>query len=181
MRLCDGKIYTMKDIFDKESRIGINRGADQDGFFKKQMCRMRQGFSFAAYVLLDGVKPTDTLCYLGQGKSLFSLTFTETSDEEYEDFLHSIEKRLKKGMVYLLSDSFVTSDIYDQTDFAITDTRDYRAYVVENGKVRKGSILYKVLSAGSIFVPKNCDEFIKRFENKTENVIGYNVIIKGDS
>jgi hypothetical protein len=108
MRLCDGKIYTMKDIFDKESRIGINRGADQDGFFKKQMCRMRQGFSFAAYVLLDGVKPTDTLCYLGQGKSLFSLTFTETSDEEYEDFLHSIEKRLKKGMVYLLSDSFVT-------------------------------------------------------------------------
>ena len=84
-------------------------------------------------------------------------------------------------MVYLLSDSFVTSDIYDQTDFAITDTRDYRAYVVENGKVRKGSILYKVLSAGSIFVPKNCDEFIKRFENKTENVIGYNVIIKGDS
>jgi hypothetical protein len=131
-------------------------------------------------VLLDDIEPTDTLCYVGQGKSLFSLTFTEVSDEEYAEFLYSISSHLKRGMVYLLSDTFASSDIYAQTDFAITDTRDYRAYVVENGKVRKGSILYKVISAGSVFLPKNLDDFIKRFENKTENVIGYNVIIKGD-
>jgi len=180
MRLSDGRLFGESEIFETDIRTGINRGVSEGGLFKKQLCYLKSGYSFAAYVLLDGVEPVDSLCYGGQGKSVFSLSFTEASEQEYEEFMKRIASYVKKGTVYLLSDAFSSSDIYSEACFAITDTREYRAYAIESGRVRKGSTLYRLLSAGSVFIPKNIDEFTARLEGGTEKVIGYNTIIKGE-
>ena len=173
------KIYEHKSIFTKEIRVGLNRFVKDKGFYKKEYVKLKEGFSFAVYVTLeDDVVPKDAIVFMGQGRSLFNAKFKKVEDVEdsYQNLLKKIGCCLREDVVYCFADAFVKSDIYEKTLFAATDTRDYRAYTTEAGKIRKDSVLYKNICAGSIFIPKD-KEFVKLFEDKNVALIGYNSVI----
>jgi len=173
-----GKIYNYEEIFKADVRVGINRSKDKGGFFKRQYWALRAGFSFGAYVELeDDMEPNDTAVYMGQGKSLFTASFTKLAADDEKGLENNIRSLLRDDVVYCLSDAFVGNGIYEKSKFSITDTRDYRAFIVTNGKITKRSALYKLICAGSIFIPKEND-FAEAFENKSVSIIGYNTILQ---
>jgi hypothetical protein len=84
-----------------------------------------------------------------------------------------------------MSDAFLpdsTADngegIYADTKFAVTDLRDYRAYTTNDGEIKKHDTLYRLIKAGSIFIPKD-ESFVAAFKDENVQVIGYNETIKG--
>lgn len=175
MSLSDGTIYGYDEIFGFETRVGINRAQEDGGFFKKEYATIKAGFSFAAYITLEDDAVLQNMpVFMGQGKSLFIAQFTEAENKLEE----RVAPFLSEKIVYCLSDAFVGSDIYANTLFAVTDTRDYRAYTTTRGEVAKGSVLYKNICAGSVFIPKNMELFCKAFENASVSCAGYNKIIK---
>ena len=171
-----GKIYEYSDIFESDMRVGINRFKDENGFFKRQYSVLKEGFTFAVYVTLEDITPQNTVVYMGQGKSLFIADFVEVEDKSEEEFTKKIKKMLRDDIVYCLSDVFVKTDVYTQTKFAITDIKNYRAYTVNRGQITKDSSLYKLISAGSVFIIKNKEDY-KSLQDATVNVIGYNTLI----
>lgn len=181
MSVTDGRIYTYSDIFATDTRIGINRTNKKEGFFKKDYVALKEGFAFAAYIqLADDIVPPSgsTVVYLGQGKSLFTVQFTEVDCKAEQNLEREIAKYLGEQVVYCMSDMFLTSDIYTHTKFAITETRDYRAYTTNvQGKVYKDPTLYKLIRAGSVFIPTDKEDFLNRLGNDHVSVIGYNTAI----
>ena len=177
----DGTIYSNSDIFITNMRIGINR--EQRDFFKKDYVALKPEFSFGVYVELEDtlLPPAGTsVVYMGQGKSLFTVSFENQADGVQEQFYAAIASKLRGDVVYCLSDMFLHSNIYNQTTFAITDTRDYRSYTTADGRVTKGSKLYKLIRAGSIFIPKDYEEFEKSLIDESVSIVGYNQYIKGE-
>lgn len=176
--LVDKKIYEHYDIFKTDVRIGINLSAEDKGFFKKEYVAMLPDFAFGAYVTLDdGIAPIDSIVYMGQGKSLFTVTFKKVSDNADKDFVDEVAKILRDDVIYCLSDMFVQSDIYKETMFAVTDTKDYRAYTTNGGKISKSSKLYKLVKAGSILIPKAESSLKTKIKNKSVEIIGYNKVV----
>lgn len=179
MSVENGRIYELDAIFKKETRVGINRSATDKGFFKKEYANLLDGFSFATYVTLsDDITPKDAVVFMGQGKSLFTVKFNEADDKADKELSDAIAKRLRKGVFYCFGDAFLCmgNAIYKNASFAVTGTRDYRAYTTRGGKVTKGSTLYKLLSAGSIFVSEKMD-FAECFHDPTVEIVGYNTVI----
>lgn len=188
MRVSDGKIFQYKDIFSSVTRTGINRAESKNGLFKKEYFALKEGFSFAVYVTLDDdVTPKDTIVYLGQGKSLFTVKFTAAEQNEDKDLGKAVSSRLRPDLFYCFGDSFVNSDVYNDALFAITDIKDYRAYTTSYAKEenksgfykssKKDSYLYKLIKAGSIFIPKK-ETFAQKFANSSVEKIGFNVLLK---
>ena len=188
--LSDKKIYEHSDIFLTDVRIGINRGEDSKGLFKKAYVAMKEGFAFGTFITLDdGIVPEDSIVYMGQGKSLFTVSFEKVADNAEKEFTAKIADLLRDDVIYCLSDVFVHSGIYSQTKFAITDTKDYRAYTtaiveVKNDpnvkskcKITKDSKLYKLVRAGSILIPKNENTLKTAISNNNVEIIGYNKVV----
>ena len=183
VRVSDKRIFKTSDIFATTTRVGINRANKKEGFFKKDHVIMKNGFSFGVYLELDdAVVPQNTVAFMGQGKSTFTVKFTEVGANAWSDLANSIGAMLQTGVVYCMSDAFITSDIYGKAKFAVTELRDYRAYGVNGeGKVTKSSTLYKLIKAGSVFVSDTAEgaEVIQDFI-KDDSVAdaGYNCTVK---
>ena len=176
-----GDIYWDSDIFVTCPRVGINR--EKSDYFKKDYIELKPDFSFGTYVELDDtLSPSEknSIVYMGQGKSLFTVSFEKQADGAREKFYSDIASVLRRDVVYCLSDMFLRNDVYAHTVFAITDTRDYRSYTTADGRVTKGSRLYKLISAGSIFMPEDQTKFEELLADETVSVIGYNKYIKGE-
>ncbi|MBQ8000281.1 MAG: hypothetical protein IJ298_03580 [Ruminococcus sp.] len=174
MSLAEGAIVERSVIFKTETRIGINRFAKKNGFFKKEYYTLNKGFSFGAYITLDGdSKPKDGVLFLGQGKSAFAFSFVEEENKLTEQ----VKKRLPEGVAYCLSDTFTEPEIYDASKFSVTDTKTYRAYSRQGGRVSKEAVLYRVISAGSVFIPADIEAFADFVRKDNVNRIGYNEII----
>lgn len=174
MRLEDGKIFEYTDLFTAESRVGINCSSNENGFFKKEYVRLSKDFSFAVHASFDDdILIEDATVFLGQGKSVFKVNFMEQENKVRQ----MLQKHLRNDVVYCFGDSFVHSDVYKNSMFAITKTKDYRAYTTQDGRVKKGSVLYKTLCAGSIFIPKDINMFINCFQNQNAQQIGYNNLV----
>lgn len=173
-----GRIYQPWDIFKSDVRIGINRSAKKKGFFKKEYAALQKGFSFGAYVeLADDLIPQYSVVYMGQGKSLFTVSFESVDDDAQKEFYKVIVSFLQDDIVYCLSDVFAKPSVYGHTSFAITDTRDYRAYTTNDGKVTKDSKLYKLIRAGSVFKTSTYEELKSEINDRNVEVIGYNIIV----
>ena len=186
------------DIFLKTVRIGINRAAEKKGLFKKEFCSLADGYSFAVDAEIDesilsdnaaAVINSGTTVYLGQNKSVFSVSFS-TADESIEDLVKESlkEYRHEQGsMIYVLGETMAFKDMYEGTLWANVTVRDYRAYkrdLSRGGKVEKGSNLYRLIRAGSVFLAEEPDEWINRlkaadgYENAEQ--IGYcSVVVIG--
>lgn len=182
LNLSDKSIIVADKLFSSEIRVGVKkagRSADVDGaFFKKEYCRLNSDYCFAFYTLLDESaklpEKMRTEVFMGQGKSMFIAEFIEEENTLKED----VSKILSKDISYCLSDSLVRSDIYDHCKFAVVRLRDYRAYeTMRDRKVKKGSVLYKLIKAGSVFIPSDKDKFKEKTENSNCRKIGFNYFI----
>ena len=174
MKLSDGSIVDCSEIFETEIRIGINRRVNENGFFKKEYSMLHKGYSFGVYIELeDGLDVNNGIVFLGQGKSAFALEFTE----EDNTLTEAVERYLPEGVAYCCGDVFVGPEIYENSKFSVTDTKTYRAYSRQGTRVRKDSVLYRVITAGSIFIPIDKEAFVTSIKKDNLNIIGYNEII----
>ncbi len=182
VNISDKSIISADKLFSTEIRTGVKKAVgsvdDEKAFFKKEYCRLNSDYCFAFYALLDkGAKLPEkmrTEVFMGQGKSLFIAEFIEEKNTLEDD----VSNILSKDISYCLSDSLVKSDVYDYCKFAAVRLRDYRAYeTMRDGKVKKGSALYKLIKAGSVFIPSDNDKFREKIENSNCQKIGFNYVI----
>ena len=181
MRLSDGGLVPAGEIFGTETRVGnlkTTSGKNENGFFKKEYVFLKDAYCFAFYADLDdsAVLPENgrTQVYLGQGKSLFAVTFEEQENTLCTD----VKKRLPADLSYCLSDVFTDSLILQSCRFAVIQTRDYRAYITgPDGKIQKDSVLYKLIKAGSVFKVGDSDAFRCMTNKPNCQLAGYNYIV----
>lgn len=176
VRLDKKEVLYTDEIFAKSTRVGINRSANEKGFFKKEYVSLKEEYSFAVYMTIkeDEICPEDNTVFMGQGKSTFAVSFIETDENPIET---GVKKIINDNIVYCLSDCFVDSSVYDMCYFAITKTKTYRMYTKKSRTVNKGSKLYRLVTAGSIFIPRDKDEFLNEVRKKHLSKIGYNVFV----
>jgi len=177
-----GKIVESGKIFSYTTRVMINKTQDKNAFFKKDYVTLDKEYSFGFYLELDGSIETDKMqkfVYLGQGKSLFSLTFEENVANDIES---KIKALIGENKVYCFGDTLACNYIYKASKFAVVDFRDYRAYKTKfdvdkkKPKVEKGCTLYKLIKAGSVFISDDTSKIV--CERKNCEQIGFNVMIK---
>lgn len=179
--LSDGVLVPAKEIFGTELRVGNLKATKErkdNDFFKKEYVYLKDGYSFAFYVELgdSAVLPAGgkTQAFLGQGKSLFTVSFEEQKNTLEED----VKKLLPAGLSYCLSDVFADSEVLKHCKFAAVQTRDYRAYIsVAKYKVEKGSVLYKLIKAGSVFIVNDRQQFDSLTNKQNCQLAGFNCIV----
>lgn len=160
-------------------RTGNAKWVDKGGFFKKEFCVLDKGWSFAVAAKLCGDWETGTFfVYLGQNKSLFSVTIEESPYTE-EVISNKIKKWIPSDVCYVWGDSYVTNAVYQRSSFAIADTREYREFSTNSGIIKKGGKLYSLIKSGSIFKTDDTASLGELFENKQCRTIGFNKIIVG--
>ena len=178
-------IKDSKDIFIPHIKIGINkmdRGVDNDeeNFFKQQFYRLKQGYEFAFFASIDKNIKNNSLVSIGAENSPFIMK-VETAKTSFQQlFQHEKTDRLT-----LLSDALVSSQIYENCDFAITKTLNFRNIRTKSGDYRykdKGenkskSRKYTFLSCGSVFfIKKEKREAAEKcIRNEHLEKIGYNI------
>lgn len=185
----DAEIICFDDIFSPVTRVGINRDNIKEGFFKKQYYSLRNGLSFAVYLELEGKIEENHIVenhivYMGQDKSPFVVKFTKKENVLEE----RVRKCLGKGIIYCVGDMYIDSSVYNNCVFSATKTKNYRSFASDykdtNGEkklhIHKEDIMYKFISAGSVFIPpkekfKEVVDLINDY-NKNANCIGLNSI-----
>ena len=172
MSLKDGRILT--GLFSASVRVGINRGIDKEGFFKRSYVRLDKRFSFAVLAELEKDIPDGTrdLVMLGQGKVPFTVRFTQYDGERLETRAASLLRRMREavcvqkdgaetkltGFRYCLSDAVVFDDstdgLYRGIPFAVTQTRSFRPLRTQGSSLKKDpGCRYLLLKAGSVLIP----------------------------
>lgn len=178
----NGEIYESEDLFTTDLRIGINRSSKRDGFFKKEYSMLKNDFSFAVYAEIDAddtVTSSVQYVFLGQGKSAFSVTFTEEENNlgnAVEYFLGKYKRDYK--FVYCLSDSFVTDFDDENVLFCAIDTKDYRSFrTKEQGRIEKDGNLHRLLKAGSVLYVKDSEQWTEKNKKVNAQNIGFNIFV----
>lgn len=181
-------IVACEEIFSTVTRVGINRNPNNKAFFKKDYITLQQGYCFAFCMELSDeadITSVERYVYLGQGKSLFTVSFEPTELNMAE----RIRPLTGENAVYCFGDTLAESRIYDNAMFSVVDFRDYRAYeTLAKGKVKKDTILYRLIKAGSIFIvadkdtaeeirSKNLSGVINCCNHKNCRNIGFNEVI----
>lgn len=174
------------ELFSKSVRVGINRNSRNDGFFKRQFVKMKNGYSFSVVVSVDDdYKVTCDKVYMGQGKSVFSVSYKEVENDFCEEIVDALNQShsgidLKgKSLVYFASDSFVDSNIYEKALFAATEIRDFKSFTTVKRSVSKSEYLYKLIKAGSVLIIDNivAEDVSVELSNEVAQVIGFNKFI----
>lgn len=174
MRISDGKILARDEIFVSDIRPGLNLDAEENNFYKREYKRLAAGCAFGVFVSLNSdTIPENTIVYMGQGKSAFYVTFNEAEN----NLQRQIASRLRDDVVYCAGDVFAEAELTEDTYFAVTSVKTYRHFTAESGNVKKGSMLYRPIKAGSIFIPRNKDDFIKGISKESFMKAGYNTLI----
>lgn len=157
MNIETGKIIDSSEIFKTVTRVGISKKQGEDAYFKKEFYMLSDGWSFGVYLDHDFddeyMHKLDPVVFMGQNKSAF---IVECVPEENE-LKKKVSEYLKSNTVYCLGDIYVNSSIYSNFTFAVTLTRDHRAYETimdkdnSHRRICKGSKLHKLIRAGSVF------------------------------
>lgn len=168
--------------------MGINKNPNNKTFFKKDYIALKDGYCFAFCIELADeadVTAVEHYVYLGQGKSLFNVSFEQTD----LNITERIRPLIGENVVYCFGDTLAESSIYKSTCFSVVDFRDYRAYeTLQGGRVKKDTVLYKLIKAGSVFIiagretsvdirSTNLSGIIECCNNKNCRNIGFNKVI----
>jgi len=155
------------DIFKQIEQIGNSKQDKKDSLFKKTSYKLLDDFKFAFY-LECGYNLKDSIVYLGADRSGFKLEVKEDNRSlNYED---------KNGYLTLLSDSYITIDLKDNCDFAITSELSYKQLTNSfNGNKREFSKSDKIYlyEKGSVVINPS-SKLIDNLNNKNLQQIGYN-------
>jgi len=197
MKLDGSLVKSNDDLFKSVVKTVINKNRSEKAFAKKEYKILEKGYSFAFFADVDEkYYLADKVVYLGQGKSAFQAIIKPVCDGMQGEIESSIEKILRKGMVYAQSDIYCKEDACCKKDlctmckFAMMDTRDFRVFVTnynagntENqyskNQYTKGHENIKLIRAGSVFIPNNIDCFKKKIKEDHANIAGFNKIITG--
>lgn len=126
------EIHKYSNIFIEDKQVGIRKnykGKTEDkAFYVQSFYRLKKGYSLAFIVELDdGVNfSTNELVTLGGEQSKFRMEVNEFA-KEFSDILPQYESSKYSDKVVLVSDAYVSNKIFDDCDFAVTDTIDFRS------------------------------------------------------
>lgn len=183
-----GTLIPYNTVFQSVTRIGINRKAEVDGFFKKQYWNL-QGFQFVYYAKLKepiSFTPCPVVC-MGYGKSAFGVTI-EAVDAFFTP--KELSALISRDTYVAVSDLYVTEQellqLTDSCRYKITDFREVRGFRTNYSggtgshrqRYQKSETLYRLISAGSVF---KCHPDKNIEIHNCANVAGMNVIVKGES
>lgn len=187
-------------IFSFEDRTGIATDKTQNAFFKKRYVALKNGYCFSTYLTLSDDGAVDALkssssgtisVFMGQGKSVFLVSFTEEENTVQAKASAMLKRKLPLDgeALYFMGDTVIpqSSALYEKTVFSVIKTKDYRAFRIayensENGKrgsFRKESTLYKMIAAGSILITPSANDVLNLIKNPNAQKIGLNQIVKG--
>lgn len=166
--LNSGTIYKEEEIFQKDSRIGINKNykgrSDTKGFYKQISYRLKDNFHFAFVVECDfDLKACQNeIVSLGADGSRFSLSATLLSESGIELAYpkDSLKKVTGGSRVILLSDTLLNVADLASVRFSITETIPFRFlctnvetrnYNILGGDVKRVQERYYLYERGSVF------------------------------
>lgn len=194
-----GEIVLEKNIFHKDTRIGINKNhegkSNEKGFYKQISYRLEKGFCFSFMIdtEFDLSACKQEIVSLGGDSSMFRLECCDYGNKDvtlpdYEKI--NVDKKLNKTKVVLLSESFITINDLENTCFQIAGTVPLR-FIESNINTQNYNILnkeanrgkkYQMYEKGSVFYfndENKADEFINKIMKKKEfKQIGYNFSVK---
>jgi len=171
----NSKNYKSSDIFEEVQQIGIKKGGGDNAFFKKTSYLLKDDFLFTCFIESDFALE-DSIVTLGADTSPFKMQVTQSNEVlKYED---------KNGYLTLLSDAYITIDIKEHCDFAITSEISYRNLVnkkhaTKHSEFKKSSTVF-LYEKGSLFINPT-PELIENLNNKNCQQLGYNIYSKGQN
>ena len=186
------------DLFKSELRVGINRRKDEDGFFKKEYRKLKDGFSFAVICEMEDDGRLSNQCShivsMGQGRSAFTVSFEILGEKKaapeilLRTVLETSHREILKGeqcLIYCASDIFPQGELYEGLLFAASGSREYRSLRTqtirdENGRERLGrnrhEVLYRLLRAGSVMIApdrETAEAWIKCHKHENAAQLGF--------
>jgi len=167
------KLSSIK-IFESVEQVGNEKGGKENSLFKKSTFLLKDNFSFAFYADID-FELQNSIVALGADGTRFKLEVKETNDNlNYKD---------KNGYLTLLSDAYITINIKNHCDFAITSEISYRSLInkkhaIKPSKLKKSDTKY-LYEKGSIFINPS-QELVNDLNNPNLQQIGYNIFTKGE-
>jgi len=175
----------------ERSQVGIQKtsnGEENDqsgkGFYRQFFYTMKKGFSFCFWgSFKEEVDWKSPIVFLGADKSSFKL---EVSEAEWEkDFEQKFtSKGIDGSPILLLSDAWVTDGFYEQCEFVISETTDFRYIKTtidqtdysHSKRPEKSEVKLLLLKKGTVIYPgNNTADLQKQLDNPTFKTIGYNV------
>lgn len=181
------KIIPKSEIFERITRVGINKEKKEEAFFKKEYCFMQyNSFVFFADVADDFPDITDKIVFLGQGKSAFSVKV----DSEKEPEIANVFNENPYPVAYALSDIYIgshkSSELYDCCKFCSTRvksfrvfTTDYKNALEQKKRFRRSEESISLIEAGSIFIQVDINKLDELTNNPTAQTAGFNKLIFG--
>lgn len=175
LSLGSGKAVPREALLTKVTRVGHSWSEAEPVHYRRERTALQPGCSFGVYVLLeDTLVPRDGTLRMGQGGAAFCATFTPQDNL----LARAIRARLPGGTVYCFGDMVAFDGMRENTLFAATRTRTYRALRTQRGQVSRGQLLHQTVRAGSVFIPRDIPAFLaqaRACENYRQ--IGFNTLI----
>jgi CRISPR-associated protein Cmr3 len=162
------------DFFQAVEQTGNKKGGEENSLFKKTSFLLKNGAMFAFYLEVEA-ELQSSIVSLGADGSKFKMEVTESDASlDYQD---------QNGYLTLLGDSYITLDIKEHCDFAITSEISHRnltnkKHVSQANSFSKSQTLY-LYEKGSVFLNPS-KELMEELKNKNLQQIGYNIYTKGE-
>lgn len=187
-RLSDGRVFEMDKLFGETENVGIDKKADEDGFYKKEYKYLKSVedgkkeneklLQFAFFLslaedskifqqklphLLQERCAVKDIVYMGLGKSAFSIEIRKKKNDFYDQAAALIKKSHTQGLLtyYTASDTLFLGQ--PDLPFAVIETKSFR-YLMTKGNSRdywgrmKPSALHQVVKPGSMFWVRREDQ-----------------------
>lgn len=179
----NGKLIKYEDVFKEHKQVGIRKkyegGTDEKAFYIQTFYKLINNYSFSFVVELDEAAKfsSQDMAVFGGEQSMFKMEVSPFVGE-FEDIIPDYEKSVNSGKVVLVSDAYVTDDIMNTCEFAITETVDFKFLVTDNSTKNyyttpKKSDKFNLYKKGSVFYGDTA-EIVKKLNNKQFENIGYN-------
>lgn len=188
----DGERLEEKDIFIKDTRIGINKSyagkSENNAFYKQVSYRLEKNFCFAFEV-----EVSDSIDLTAYNKQVVKLGADDSSFVFEAERVEKVDYPVSKEelRVVLLSDTYLPDIANCNVLFAITDVRPFRFLSISNSTnaqdynvkyksshSAKRTKRYDLYQAGSVFYfkdEKDKKDFCERIDSYQEfKQIGYN-------
>jgi CRISPR-associated protein Cmr3 len=170
----DGKKRILTDLFEPVVQVGINRVTEEQGFFKKEYKRLKNGFSFAFFADIS-CPIYERIVYMGQGRSSFRTECEECEEPQFPTNCFA------GNIAYAHSDVYFEGDIralYRKCSFVAAKTRSHRMFR-DSYLDRTDSSATQLIQAGSVFVTEMPEQFCDELKNEHAAIAGFNKILVG--
>lgn len=171
------KFIEIDQIFISSVEIGINRGKENDGFFKKLRYKFDKDYYYGFYLWLEeGAKLKNGIVQLGDKYSLFRFELSDKPLEESNDI-----KEYKEECILFLGDTFLNKEDLDRmleiSDGSLIDNQKFKFIVRKKKRYQRQERSKNLISRGSILLCDTNGEIKNILNNKKyENIkrIGLN-------